>query len=73
LPDNFPTQNGLKQADTLLPRLSTMLWNMPLESPGKAFQLKMNRRHQLMGYPDYVNLVHCTTDNPKGKHKNFNR
>jgi hypothetical protein len=63
LPDNFPTQNGLKQGDALSP----LLFNLALEYAIRKVQenqvgLKLNRTHQLLAYANYVNLLGDSRD-----------
>jgi hypothetical protein len=55
---SFPIQNGLKQGDALSP----LLFNFALQYPIMKVQynqvgLKLNGIHQLLVYPDDVNLL----------------
>jgi hypothetical protein len=53
----FPITNGLKEGDALSP----LLFNFALEYAIKKVEviqdgLKLNGRHQLLAYADYVNI-----------------
>jgi hypothetical protein len=58
LSDVFPTRNGLKQGDALLP----LIFNLALQYAIRRVQviqdgLKLNGAHQLLVYTDDVNML----------------
>jgi hypothetical protein len=63
LSNSFPTQNGVKQRDALSP----LLFNFALAYAIMKVQenqvgLKLNGTHQLLAYPDDVNLLEDNID-----------
>jgi hypothetical protein len=63
LSHSFPSQNGLKQGDALLP----LLFNFALEYDNSKVHenhvgLKLNGTHQLLAYTDDVNLLGVNID-----------
>jgi hypothetical protein len=72
LSDNFPIQNGLKQADALISLLFIFVLEYAITKVQKnQVGQKLNGTHQLLAYADDVNLL---GDNRyhKEKHTNFN-
>jgi len=66
LSDIFPIRNGLKQEDALSP----MPFNFALEHATRRVQvnqdgLKLNGKHQLLGYADDVNILEGSADTVK--------
>jgi hypothetical protein len=66
LSDSFPIQNGLKQGDALSP----LRFNFALEYAIRKVQenqvgLKLNGTHQLLTYPDDLNLLGGNIDKLK--------
>jgi hypothetical protein len=56
--DSFPIQNVLKQGDALSPLLFNVALEYAIRKVGEnQVGLKLNRTHQLLAYPDYVNLL----------------
>jgi len=71
LSDMFPTMNGLKQRDALLP----LLFSFPLEYAIRRVQVhqeswKLNCTHQLLVYADDVNILGGSV-HTKGKPRRF--
>jgi hypothetical protein len=56
--DRFPIQNGLKQGDALSPLLSNFALAYAIRRVKENQErMKLNRTHQLLSYPDDVNIV----------------
>jgi hypothetical protein len=66
LSDNFPIQNGLKQGDALSPPLVSFALKYVIRKVQEnQAGLKVNGTHQLLVYPDDVNLLGDNIDTIK--------
>jgi hypothetical protein len=73
LSDNFPIQNGLKQADALTSLLFSVVFEYSIRKvQGNHMGLKLNGTYQPLVYADYVNLLGYNIDTIKKKNTNVN-
>jgi hypothetical protein len=70
LSDSFPIQNGLKQEYALSPLLFIFALTFAVRKVQEnQVGLKLNGTHQLLAYPDHVNLLGDNTDAIKNNTK----